>query len=625
MQSLIKLPVSELSDIQLSDLAIFLNSEYRQGNEHISDDDFELIYMNALRNRLPGHDLLTKPQSTKVSSTGLIAHTRDMLSTDKAYTIDDIERFVALCEKHACLIDLDPSMLMYRITPKLDGIAGNLRKSEKLLLTRGEDGVGENFHLLLDKGLTVIGDTESDSLVGEAVVLRDYFDKNILGEYKNPRNYMGGVISRIIRSNNTKKVTDQALADKAIHFVVFDSVEGITVDKDALIHSLEDIAKDMKNSSPYLTDGTVIEVTNPELQASMGNNGSYHLYQIAKKIIGETAISPIIDINYTVGRSGAITPSANIESCELSGVTVSNVLLHHAGRVRDAKLGIGAVIKLTRSGEVIPAYLETIHGVTPNIPTNCPCCDSTLEWEGDTLYCKASYCSAAVANNLIHHFTLIGVKGWADKTMEKLVDAGHDTIQKLYNLSHDNLVSAGVSPGVAKNLLAERDRGMVDELKDSNLLASLGIKNLGRGTSKKILAVCNISDIHTLNASDLKALPNFGDITSHGITEALLAKKDTLDFLIAQNFNLKHTQDSQVVSGGSLEGMVVVFSGTMKADRKEMERVAVEEKGAKSTSSTVNSKTNLLVTGQKVGQKKLDGAVQHNVRMITEDEYFAQF
>jgi DNA ligase (NAD+) len=625
VKELLAIPVPQLTNNQLSDICIFLNNEYRQGNELVSDEVFDFDYMNALKKRCPNHELIIKPQPTTALSTGLIPHTCDMLSTDKAYTIDDIERYVSLCEKHATLNSIDPSTLMYRITPKLDGIAANLRKSENLLLTRGDDGFGEDFSSLLNKGLNIIGDLPSDSIVGEVVVLRDYFDQNIKGEYKNPRNYMSGVVSRIIRSNSTTKITDKALSDKAIHFVVFDSVEGVTVDKDALFHSLEDIALDMKNDSPYLTDGTVIEVTNNQLQKAMGHNNSFHLWQIAKKVVGETANSPIIEINYTVGRSGAVTPTAHIEPRELSGVTVSNVLLHHAGRVRDERLGAGAVIQLTRSGEVIPKFIKTIEGTTPVVPTNCPCCDSLLEWEGDTLFCKATYCSAAVSNNLIHHFKRIGVKGWADKTMEKLVSAGHDTLEKLYNLSHDDLVSAGVGSGTASNLLKERERGLSAELKDSNLLASLGIKNLGRGTSKKILSVCKISDIHTLSPSDLKSLPDFGDITSVGITNGLLSNKSTLDFLLSKQFNLLHTSDVEVVEGGSLSGMVVVFSGKMNADRKEMERVAVEEKGAKATSSSVNSKTDLLVMGQKVGQKKLDGAAKHNVRMITEKEYFDMF
>ncbi|MFT6908811.1 MAG: DNA ligase (NAD+) [Oleiphilaceae bacterium] len=209
--------------------------------------------------------------------------------------------------------------------------------------------------------------------------------------------------------------------------------------------------------------------------------------------------------------------------------------------------------------------------------------------------------------------------------MEILVDAGHDTLVQLYNITLDDLISAGISSGVAVNLLKERERGLADELKDNTLLASLGIRNMGRRTSKKILAVCNISDIHTLNPNYLKALPKFGDITSQEITNGLFEKKETLDFLLFKRFNLMHTQDAEVVKGGSLEGMVVVFSGTMKADRKEMERAAVEDKGAKAISSSVNTKTNLLVTGQKVGQKKLDGAAKNNVFMVTEDEYFAQF
>jgi DNA ligase (NAD+) len=289
MKALLKLPTTSLTDLQLSDVCTYQNTQYRQGDEVLNDDEFELVYMSALRERLPGHPLLNKPQSTLVSGTGLIAHNKPMLSTDKAYTIEDLEKYVSLCEKYAELNNIDIASLMYRITPKLDGIAADYRKHEHLMLTRGEDGFGENFSLLLDKGLHIVGDTCEDNLTGEVVVLREYFDQHILGQYKNPQNYMGGVVNRIINSNNTNKITDLALKAKAIHFVVFNSVEGITVDRDSLIHSIEHIAKDMKDSCPYLTDGTVIDVYNNNLKEKMGHNGRFHLWQIAKKTRGVTA------------------------------------------------------------------------------------------------------------------------------------------------------------------------------------------------------------------------------------------------------------------------------------------------------------------------------------------------
>ncbi|MFT7007088.1 MAG: DNA ligase (NAD+) [Colwellia sp.] len=283
------------------------------------------------------------------------------------------------------------------------------------------------------------------------------------------------------------------------------------------------------------------------------------------------------------------------------------------------------MITLTRAGEVIPRFLSTVKGVEPTIPTHCPCCETLLEWQGDILYCRGISCSAAVANNLIHHFRRIGVKGWADKTVTKLVEANYDTIEKLYAITHEQLLSIGIGEGTAQNLLKERNRGLVDELKDSNLLASLGINNLGRGTSKKILAVYPIDTLHTLAATDLLQLSDFGEITSNAIFKGIQDKKSTLAFLIQQGFNLKHTQNIEVVSNGTLEGMTVVFSGTMKNDRKEMERIAVEEKGAKKTSSSVNSKTDLLVTGQGVGIKKLEGARTHNVLTISENDYLANY
>jgi DNA ligase (NAD+) len=324
---------------------------------------------------------------------------------------------------------------------------------------------------------------------------------------------------------------------------------------------------------------------------------------------------------WSVGRTGQCTPTGSTSPRELSGVTVSNVLFHHAGKVRDFNLGKGAIIKITRGGEVVPFLLDTIQGVTPEIITNCPSCNHVLTWENDTLYCRGTQCSPQIENQLNYHFSIIGAKGWADKTIEKLVLNGFDSIEKLQTITHSQLTDIGFGAGVAKNLINERERVINTPIKDYILLASLAVSNLGRGTSKKLLAEFRIDKLEAVTPERLLKLSDFGDVTSVGISDALKERTGTIDFLLNIGFIIEHTQDIEQVENGTLEGLNVCFTGSMIANRTEMERVAVEVKGAKSTQSSCTGKTDLLVMGSGVGQKKLDGAEKHGVTKITEAEY----
>lgn len=629
MQELLSKPIESLTDEELSSVCIDLNIDYRRGTTIISDEGFEL-YMNALEARIPEHDLLTKPQPTDIqedTSKGRIKHLSPMLSTDKAYLLEDVEAFISRCEKKAIEIGLSTSDIRYRILPKLDGIAGEHVAAKKQLSTRGDGMYGHDMSHLLRDGLVIVGDGSTDA-VGEVVVLTDYYNKYLAEEFEHPRSMVSGMT----KSDNYNEFAQQALEDGAIHLVLFRDLPVVVATAQELVDNLTDLEQKMIDETPYLLDGTIIEVENEDLKAAMGSNSSEHRWQIAKKVAGETAVTKIIAETWQVGRTGRITPVCHIEPTNLSGATITKISGKHARYMQVHKLGVNAEFTLIRSGEVIPNHLTTEVGVEPNIPTHCPCCSEPVVWKKspqtdiDTfIYCENIACPAQYERAIMHHFKTIGVDLFGKVSVRKLVDAEYTCIEQIYMMNEEAFVSAGFGSGQARNFVEEIKRGIREPLQDKFLLASLGISKLGRGTSEKLLAIHRIDELDGLEPEQLLNIAGFGDKTSVSIPKALAEKAQTLKFLLGRGFNLTHTQDilSKAPTGGSLEGIHIVFTGTMSGSRDEM-KLDAKSKNA-TVQSSVNGKTNILCCGEKVGQKKLDAAKAKGVEIITEAEYWERY
>lgn len=629
MQELLAKPIDSLTDEELSSVCIDLNVDYRRGTTIISDDGFEL-YMNALKVRIPDHDLITKPQPTDTdedTSKGRIKHLSAMLSTDKAYELEEVESFISRCEKKAIEIGLNTADIRFRVLPKLDGIAGELVVAKQQLSTRGDGMYGHEMSHLLRDGLVIVGNGSKDG-VGEVVVLTDYYNKFLAEEFEHPRSMVGGMT----KSDNYNEFAQQALKDGAIHLVLFRDLPVVVATAQELVANLADLEQKMIDETPYLLDGTIIEVENEDLKAAMGSNSSEHRWQIAKKVAGETAVTKVINEIWQVGRTGRITPVFEFEATQLSGATLTKFSGKHARYVQVHKLGLNAEVRIIRSGEVIPNHLKTEVGVEPNTPTHCPCCSEPVVWKKspqtdvDTfIYCENIACPAQYERAIMHHFKTIGVDLFGKVSVRKLVDADYTCIEQIYLMNEEAFMAAGFGAGQAKNFVEEINRGIREPLQDKFLLASLGISKLGRGTSEKLLAIHRINTLEGLDPEQLRNIAGFGDKTSVSIPKALTEKAQTLNFLLGRGFNLNHTQDilSKAPTGGSLEGIHIVFTGSMSGSRDDMKADA-KSKNA-NVQGSVNGKTNILCCGEKVGQKKLDAAKAKGVEIITEAEYWERY
>ena len=623
MKQLLGKPVQELSTKELSDLCFFLNEEYRSGTPLVSDEQFDLIYLKALSVTAPNHVLLKNPQPEPLTAKNRVKHPEAMLSTQKAYTKEEVQKFINKCIKACRDINFNPDLLTFNVMGKLDGIAGRLSADNKNLFTRGDGQFGSDISHLLNAGLQVIGDN-IEGAVGEVVVPIYYYKSKLEEEFSHPRNFISGVAS----ADNYNPYSQMALDDGAIHLVLYKDMPKFEVNLSDLLERLDGIVKNIQENSPYALDGTIIEIGCDKkfqpLKQYMGANSHHHNWMLALKSIGEEAITTIKNITWQVGRSGRVSPVMNIEKVHISGAVISKVTGNHAAYVLNHKLGAGGEIRITRSGEIIPLHLETIKPGVVEIPQECPSCLGSLKWKANTfgvdtfLMCESDNCSSQSVNKIVHFFKTIQCDLFGTKSVEKLAAKKYTLIEQIFMMNEEAFEAVGFGSTQSKNFVAELNRVVREPLRDNLLLAALGISKLGRSDSEKLLKHYKINELKSVTPAKLQMLKGFGESKSETICKGLAEQYKTLNFLLNRNFNLKHTQSE--ISGEGLSGLSIVFTGSMTGSRADM-KIDAKAKGAK-VQSTVNSKTSYLCCGSNVGKTKIDTANELGVKIISEEDYW---
>jgi DNA ligase (NAD+) len=306
----------------------------------------------------------------------------------------------------------------------------------------------------------------------------------------------------------------------------------------------------------------------------------------------------------------------------LSGALISNVNGHHAGNVKTAGLGIGAVIEVTRAGEVVP-YLKDVISKADivTIPDHCPCCNAPTSWEGAYLVCTNIKCHDRIKAQLNHFFSIIGtIDLFGPKACDLIVKSGVTRIFDVFQQTEQDFIGMGFGAGQASNLIKELREAKHRPVDDFLVLAAFGLSYLGRGDSKKLLRVCDLENVAHMTSEQILAIPGFGGITSSSIGSALPTISESLSFMCSYLEKIIHTGAKVVVEGSPISGKNIVFTGTMASgSRSEMVKHA-ESLGAISQSS-INKLTNILVAGSKVGDSKIKKAEKLGTIVLSEEAY----
>lgn len=613
--------MKDLSTEALLDLIQHHNIQYRAGEPEISDAEYDALAAE-LANRDPSHPWLQQVEPEPVTGKTVKLPER-MLSTQKAYTLQELEDWGKKVQEAADSLGIPDFEV--RITPKLDGFAaydaGNFQA------TRGDGFEGTNISIAFQRGLRIFNVTPGEaSGKGEIVVDREYFNKYLSDKYENTRN----VIAAVIKEGQLDTEIELAIAKGGVCFVPFQKILGFHTDR-----FLEWLSPEMLDAfwshtmrhTPFDTDGLVLEVVNDQIKEVMGNTNHHHRWQIAYKRNTEFHDCKVTGITWQTARTGRITPVINIEPTRIGGVTVSNVTGHHAGNVLNNNIGEGAVVKVTRAGQVIPHIVDVVLPTEVDYPTTCPCCGAVTRLEGDNLICPNTInCSAQFSGAIEHFFKTIGdCDGFGPAVIDKLCNLltmnGVDpTIATFFiNVSIGELTIAGVSEGVARNLVKALDDRRQKPLEDWKFLAAFGIPGIGRGVSEKILTKYTLQEVISMvSKNDLLAIDGIGSVLVDNLFQGLDTLSSDIGYL-AGKFNLIQTKGTATVDS-PIAGKTIVFTGTMIAGkRSDMEKQA-KALGA-IVASSVSAKTDYLVAGENVGANKTDAAKKHGVTIMTEQQY----
>lgn len=609
---------SQLTLSELVAMVTGLNRLYRAGLPAVADHDYDHVFTAELHRRDPQHPFLqtVEPEEDAVFGGKVVNLSQRMLSTDKAYSVDDVKAWTKRLLKAAQEAGIDTDDLVIEITPKLDGFAA--LDDGDTLCTRGNGYRGTDISRVFERGLSVAGNGERGQGAGEIVINSEYFDEHLVTHFENSRNFQ----SSIIKEGELDRHTQKAIDAGAALFYPFAALPRWQGSLEALLADFESHVDSVWSSVPFDVDGVVIEA--PVLRDIMGHTSHHYRNTIAFKRNEAPVPVKVLSVTYQTGKSGKVTPVAELEPTKISGAVLSRATLHNVGWAENMKVGEGSVALVVRSGLVIPKVVGVEKEGELTLPSHCPSCGAAVVRDGDNLYCSNKVnCSAQVEFTLEYFFKTLGnCDGFGAKTIEKLNQGGINRLEDIYALTESQLIELGFGPGVSANLISELARSRQTPVEDWRFLAAFSLHNVGRGGAERILKAHPLNTVFDLAKQDLMAIDGFADAKADAFLDAMARLTPTIKALIAVGFELIATPQGDVEVDSPIAGKLIVFTGAMtQGSRGDMEKAA-KELGAK-VGKSVSAKTDYLVTGERVGERKTTDAKSKGVTVINEANYLA--
>ena len=610
--------ISDLSDDELAEFCIIANQMYRDGESIVSDQDYDFVFLAELAKRLPDHPFLQKLESENEGfSEEKVKLPERMLSTDKAYSWEEVKKWLERISRSSEEINFPLKDVQLKGTAKLDGFAGYDDGTK--LYTRGDGNKGSDISRVFKRGLGVFNDSQRGQGAGEIVVKRSYFESHLSNHFEYPRNFQAS----LIKEKELDHFALDAITNKAALFVPFSQLPQWSGDITAFTDNFESIVNELEIGVDFDVDGVVFELVNEELKTHMGSNRKFHRWQIAYKENKEKAQVKVLSVTAQVGRTGKITPVAELEPTLLSGATIYRATGHHYGLVKEQGLGSGSVVELTRSGLVIPKINKVLKPAEVDIPKKCPSCGAELSWESDFLMClNHESCGDQIVGKMVYFYKVLANNdGFGQATIKKLYENGIRQVSDIYALDEAELMSMGFGEKTSQNLVNQLIRSRQESVEDWRFLAAFGVQRLGMGNCENLLKHHSLKQLFDLSVEDIANIEGFAELTAELIFKGLDLIKPQYEILISGGFELEITMllSQATQHDHPFQNKKIVFTGAMSQPRAALQKQAKAYGIA--VSSSVSSKTDFLIIGENVGQSKLKAAKVNDVVILTEEEY----
>lgn len=632
----------------------------------ISDKEFDDL-LRRLKNLESEHPELITPDSPTQRVGGKAAaalpphpHSKPMLSLDNVYTE---EEFIEWWNRTSKVLGPDEKMAVV-VEPKMDGTSLSLIYENGYLknaATRGDGFVGEdvtaNARTIRSIPLKLSGEKHSHpkhfECRGEVYILKEEFEKlNHLAiasstkTFANPRNAAAGSLRQ----------KDPALtASRPLRFKVHsmgEMPEGIKIETQAefidlcldfhlptepikVLNDSQDVLEvyrrwlDERPTLPYEIDGIVIKVNSLAQQRRLGFTAKSPRWAVAFKFVAFQAESDVLNVEYSVGRTGIVTPIAKVHPVPCGGVTISSVTLHNFDEVDRLGVHVGDRVLIERAGDVIPKVMRVVqhskNGKKIAPPKQCPSCSGPVvrEKEMEVAYrCINPSCPAQMERGLIHFASrdAMDIEGLGEAVVQQLLKKNlAKDFADIYFLKKEDLLGLELfADKRAENLLLQIEASKQRPL--SKLLNALGIKHVGEKVSRTLAErFCTLKKLMQATQDELMGIQELGPILAESVTRffSLKSTHQLIDKLKKASVNMTEPKRDRVES--PLSNKSVVFTGELSSFTRDEAQELVRNLGGKPVDS-VSKKTDFVVGGENAGSK-LDKAKKLGIKILTEDEF----
>ena len=629
---------------RMNELVALLNryatEYYTSDNPSVSDSEYDRLYRELveLENAYPDQVLADSP-THRVGGKILdgfekYSHQYPLYSLQDAFSREELEAFDARVRKEVT----HPT---YICELKIDGLSISLTYEKGILVagaTRGDGSIGENIteNLKRVKDIPLTLPEELDITVrGECYMPRASFDQvnqarqeNGEPEFANPRNAAAGTLRQLDTAVVAKRNLATFLYQEAspstrdsqekvlnhleqLGFVV-NPKRILAENIDEIWHFIQEVGEE-RDSLPYDIDGVVIKVNDLAGQEELGFTVKAPKWAVAYKFPAEEKEAKLLSVDWTVGRTGVVTPTANLTPVQLAGTTVSRATLHNVDYIAEKDIRKEDTVIVYKAGDIIPAVLRVVESKRVSeekldIPTNCPSCNSDLlHFEDEVaLRCINPRCPAQIMEGLIHFASrdAMNITGLGPSIVEKLFAANLvKDVADIYRLQEEDfLLLEGVKEKSAGKLYHAIQTSK--ENSAEKLLFGLGIRHVGSKASQLLLQhFHSIENLAQADPEEVASIESLGGVIAKSLQTyfATEGSEILLRELTEAGVNLTY-KGQTVVADAALSGLTVVLTGKLERLKRSEAKSKLESLGAKVTGS-VSKKTDLVVAGADAGSK----------------------
>ncbi|ENK1245024.1 NAD-dependent DNA ligase LigA [Clostridium botulinum] len=649
----------------VEELNQYAREYYLLDNPSVSDKEYDLKYDELVSLEKETKVMLSYSPTQRVGDNILsefskYTHKGRLWSLDKAQNIDQLiewhNRNLKVIEQYNDMSEEKLPELRYIVTKKFDGLTVNCTYDENGILikgaTRGTGIIGEDITAQIKTIKTVplkIKNKHVIEIHGEAIMTKEAFEeynKNAKVPLKNLRNGAAGALRNLDIKETARRNLSAFFYDIGYnegpefksYTEMMKFIKDMGLPQDNYIKectNMEEVEKEIqyiesiREELEYDIDGAVIVVDDIKTREILGYTIKFPKWAIAYKFEAKEITTKLLEVEWNVGRSGRVTPTALLEPVELGGVTVKRATLNNMDDIRRKNVKLGAKVLVRRSNDVIPEIMGVVEESLEEteeieVPEKCPYCGSHLVQNGVHYYCENTLsCKPQMVKSIVHFASreAMNIAGFSEKTAEQLFEElDIKSIADLYKIKKEELLTL-------EKFKDKKSQNLIDAIKNSkdcdlaSFIYALGIPNVGKKTANDLVAKFKtLENIENATIEELVEVPDVGEIVAKSIHDFFADEKIINNIEELLNLGVKPYYEEEIINENPFMNKTIVVTGSLNNYSRGEIKDKLQSLGAK-VSSSVSKNTDYVLVGEKPGSK-YDKAVNLGIKVIDEDEFF---